>query len=203
MRYFMSYTTLKRKFEEETNDSLARLFGVKIHRESVARPSTLKAKAMFGSAPVRALEIGCGHGKNARNICEELNVSELVVVDPHDKYADYKDYNREYLIWAREKAKQRLAKWERKVTWITELSDAALAHIQGTFDYIYVDGNHDFEYVLADMNNYYKLLKPKAVIGGHDIDQVGVTRAFARFVYENQIENCEIKNPDWIITRGA
>src|SRR2546427_12194329 len=129
----MRHFTLKRKCEEEINDILAHLFGVKIHRESVARPSTVKTKAIFGSAPVRAIEIGCGHGKNARNICEELNVSELVIVDPHDSYADYKDYDKDYLVWARQKAIQRLAKWEGKVTWIRELSGAALAHIQGSF----------------------------------------------------------------------
>lgn len=38
----------------------------------------------------------------------------------------------------------------------------------GYFDYVYVDGNHTYEYVLQDLIDFSAKLKPDGVLMGHD-----------------------------------
>ena len=35
-------------------------------------------------------------------------------------------------------------------------------------DFIYIDANHEYEYVLSDINNSKELIKDGGYIGGHD-----------------------------------
>ena len=46
-----------------------------------------------------------------------------------------------------------------------------------SFDFVYIDGNHDYESVINDINNYKPKLRKNSLIGGHDIDYDGVKNA--------------------------
>ena len=46
-----------------------------------------------------------------------------------------------------------------------------------SFDFVYIDGSHDYEAVINDIENYKKKLKGNSLIGGHDIDYNGVKEA--------------------------
>ena len=46
-----------------------------------------------------------------------------------------------------------------------------------SFDFVYIDGSHDYEAVINDIENYKKKLKGNSLIGGHDIDYDGVKEA--------------------------
>lgn len=188
-----------RKILVKVNDFIGRNTGIKIKKVTYARPSTLKAKEIFGNKSIRVIEIGCAAGNNALNVLKNLNVSEYIIIDPYDKYEDYDDYDKVRLISMRTEAKNKLSAYSDKLTWIYDYSDKAIDQIKGNIDFIYIDGNHSYEYVLSDMENYSKLLADTYVFGGHDIDQSGVSRAFIDFVSRNKYEFYEIKDPDWLI----
>jgi len=188
-----------RKILVKVNDFIGRNTGVKIRKDTYARPSTLKAEEIFGNKSIRVIEIGCAAGNNALNVLKKLNVSEYIIIDPYDKYEGYDDYDGRRLVSMREEAKSKLSSYSDKLTWIYDYSDNAVGQIKGKIDYIYVDGNHSYEYVLSDMENYSKLLADVYVFGGHDVDQPGVTKAFIDFVSKNKYEFYEIKDPDWLI----
>lgn len=181
------------------NDAIGRAIGSKLKRVSYSRPATLKAKDLFGKEAVRVIEIGCAAGNNAVDIFRQLNVSELVLVDPYESYADFKDYNKQLLVQMRREAERKLQPFASRTKWLRCTSQEAISKLDGHFDFIYVDGNHAYEYALSDMINYYRLLSPKFVFGGHDVDLPEVAKAFVEFVSNNHIGNYEIKDPDWVI----
>jgi len=191
---------LLRKPLVKINDTFGKLLGSKIKKVPYSRPSTLKAKEIFGDKPIRVIEIGCAAGNNALDILKNLNVSEYVVIDPYETLScDYDDYTKTRLTKMRKQSRMRLKNYEENITWLYEKSDEALKELEGTYDYIYIDGNHDYEYVLSDMNNYFSLLSGKYVFGGHDIDQVGVSKAFVEFAANKAGLNYKINDPDWVL----
>ena len=190
-----------RKIFVMINDYFGRLSGYKLKRDTYSRPSTIKAKQIFGDKPIKVIEIGCAAGNNALDVLQSLNVSEYVIIDPYEKILfDYDDYDHERLVLMRKQAKERLAKYSDNIKWIYDFSDDATDKISGKYDFIYIDGNHSYEYVLSDMNNYRKFLSDNFVFGGHDIDQPGVSRAFVEFLASSdQKDLFEIKDPDWLV----
>ena len=53
---------------------------------------------------------------------------------------------------------------------------AAMGFEPGTFDFVYLDGNHHYEFVLRDLHDWSALLKPGGLLFGHDFFE----DAFAR-----------------------
>ena len=54
-------------------------------------------------------------------------------------------------------------------------------------DFVYIDGNHNYESVKEDIEHYYPLVKPNGFFGGHDFygNFKGVVLAVTEFVKEN------------------
>lgn len=178
-------------------------FGVEFTKQSHTRPSTQKAIEILKDKPVRVIEIGCYSGINARNIIKNLNVSEFVVIDPYESYDEFPDYNSQLLIKAQRAAAKRLNGFSAKITWIKKYSNEATPFLEGKYDFIYVDGNHEFEYAYEDMKKYYMFLKSGGVMGGHDIADRGVHHALFKFLSEEtNVVDFGIKEPDWYVVKG-
>lgn len=60
-------------------------------------------------------------------------------------------------------------------------SDEAISHITCSVDFVYIDGNHSYEQVKKDIENYKALLSTGSLIGGHDYwegyEWIGVKQA--------------------------
>jgi hypothetical protein len=179
------------------------IFGVEFTKQRHTRPSTLKAIEVFKDKPIRIIEIGCYSGINARNIIKSLNVTEFVVIDPYEKYDEFPDYDEDLLSSAQKKAAKRLDGFGAKITWIKEYSNDAIESLEGQYDFIYIDGNHEFEFAFDDMKNYFKFLKSGGVMGGHDISDRGVHHAFFKFLNEegSSVADFGIKEPDWFLIK--
>jgi hypothetical protein len=68
-----------------------------------------------------------------------------------------------------EEYKNRIEPKKEKVTTYKLTSNDALSVLHGQkFDFIYVDGIHQYENVLEDIMNYLPLVKEGGIIGGHD-----------------------------------
>ena len=42
--------------------------------------------------------------------------------------------------------------------------------IKEKLDFVYIDGNHNYEFVMKDLNAYYDLVKKDGILCGHDYD---------------------------------
>lgn len=55
---------------------------------------------------------------------------------------------------------------------------------EDSFDWVYIDGNHNYKEVLQDLRNYWKYTKHGGVIVGDDLDFSGVEQALTEFEEE-------------------
>jgi len=113
-------------------------------------------------------EIGVGGGKNAFNILENLSIEKLYLIDP------YRPGEEVMVVLATGKfdeAKERLEEFEDKIVWLKYISREAAKYIEDEeLDFVYIDGNHKYEYVKQDIRIYYKKVKKNGLIAGHDYD---------------------------------
>jgi len=73
-------------------------------------------------------------------------------------------------------------KFKNKAIIHREYSDIAFNHFDdGYFDWIYIDGNHNYAYVMKDLMLYYPKVKSGGYITGDDYDMSDVIRAVGEF----------------------
>jgi predicted O-methyltransferase YrrM len=84
----------------------------------------------------------------------------------------------------------------------TRWGSRMLAHWGVVADLIYVDAAHDEEFVWADLNDYWPLLRRGGVMFGDDLTYPGVAAALGRFVEK---EGVVLNKTDgqWWILKGA
>ena len=170
-----------------------KLYSIAISPEAgilLPRPMTVFMKQHFRSRiPLVGVEIGVASGLNARSFMKFLNMHHLYLVDPWIPYFEHAKRRIYYVTsaWDRlEKARENLAPWSNQVTFIKKTSDEAVSWIPNV-DFVYIDGNHDHEYVLRDLKNYYPKIRSGGVLGGHDFrlpQYEGVVNAVAEFAVE-------------------
>ena len=172
------------------------------------RHSTRYVKKLLGDKELNVLEIGTLKAENSRNILKTLNVKTLTIVDPYEEYEDYlkaeNNKTKKFMENCRKIAERRLFKWNNKLIWIKKKSGDAVNDIKdNSMDFIYIDGNHTYKYVLEDMDNYWGKVKLGGIFAGHDINSPGhegVAKAFLQFCTENNLTPI-IHGQDWILEK--
>ncbi len=148
---------------------------------------------------LRIAEIGVFTGVNSKELMKYLDVKELYLIDPWEKY--HESYMEEIDFEASErKCRKRMKKFGDKIKFVKEYSSNAVDKIPDNLDYIYIDANHNYEYVKADIENYWNKLKIGGILAGHDIDIFGVLKAVLEFTEKNKLDFL-ISKGDWIIIK--
>ena len=121
------------------------------------------------------VEIGVHDGWHALDIMESLPISKLILIDPYKAYRDYYESvgnprKTQKALDERMKVAQKiLKKYGNSVEFIRKFSDEAAEHIKdNSLDFIYIDGNHQYEFVKKDIEAYYPKVKKGGIIGGDD-----------------------------------
>jgi len=183
------------------NYYLDKFFGIEIIR---TRPKeAIKfAKDYFKNKPIKSIEIGIFKGQNSEDIIKNLNIKKNYLIDPYTQYEDYKsDGYYDKLKIAKKEALNRLKKWSNKIIWIRDYSEKAIKKISEEVDFIYVDGNHEYEYVKKDLQLYWIKLKKGGILSGHDIQSLGVSNAVLEFAKEKNLEVHFGDRRDWWIIK--
>ena len=112
------------------------------------------------------VEIGVAKGEYTETLCKAG--LKVYGVDPYLSYPGYDNpgvqdrLDKEY-----EEAKQRLAPYDCEI--IRKKSvDAAEDFEDGSIDFVYIDGHHEFKFVAEDIWFWSKKVKKGGVISGHD-----------------------------------
>jgi hypothetical protein len=88
------------------------------------------------------------------------------------------------------------------------LSTEAAKYIDdNSLDWIYIDGDHSYKGVMADLENYYSKVKTGGYIIGDDYDRSNwygddVIRAVADFVKKYVVEEIEYKNIQFVLKKS-
>ncbi len=161
------------------------------------RPSINFAKGFFRDKFIEVTEVGVFKAKNSELILKNLNVKKIYLIDPYKKYKEYKNdgyYNK--LNRAEKDSERRMKKYGKKIEFIKKYSTNAIKDIP-LCDFIYLDGNHSYEYVKKDIEIYSKKLSDKGIIAGHDIRLNGVKKAVEEFIAKNPKYKLYTESPDW------
>lgn len=122
--------------------------------------------------PKFGLEIGVRFGKSALATLYGSPEMKLIGVDPNPEYP-VEDFMRERV--------------ESKFRFISEASPEALDRFEPeTFDWIYIDGLHDYHGVLRDFEAAWPLLKPGGVMVFDDYkEEVDYGTGVKKMLHEN------------------
>lgn len=69
-----------------------------------------------------------------------------------------------------------------RMTSLEGATELARRHGPASFDFVFIDADHRYEAVRADILAYLPLVKPGGLIGGHDLGWPGVLRAITELL---------------------
>lgn len=143
-------------------------------------------------------EIGTHDGSNAIRICKLLDIKEMYIIDPYNGFVqssnEVEGINKNFddlMISTQIKLRKMFPNIH--FHWIKKYSSNAVDNIPKV-DFVYIDGNHNYEFVKDDIENYF----PKAdiAIGGHDYRAFGVNLAVLEFRKKHNLKLYQ-ENDDW------
>jgi len=157
----------------------------------------------------RMAEIGVAYGYHAEQILGALPAMHYVGIDPflpgydpQDSFAKdvekiFRDTptNSMKRLWLCVLIKLTVRYGERASLLRLKSQNAASLFDDGTFDLIYIDGDHTFDGVSRDLAAWFSKVRPGGVFCGDDYDWDGVKRAVHKFVEERglQLGACPVK----------
>ena len=105
------------------------------------------------------LEIGTFEGRSALFVSELKNSKKIVCVDPYIEYEEAKKYNFK-MSDVYHSANDKFIKMNTKknIILIKKKSDDFFKNNQDLFQVIYIDGNHQYEFVKRDFKNAFNCL---------------------------------------------
>jgi len=140
----------------------------------------------YKTRPVNYLEIGTFYGANLFSVDKTYGQhpeSKLHCIDPWEDYDEYPEYkNEQPSIYEAFSANLESSGSKDKITVHRGYSNVVIPTLEDNFfDMIYIDGNHEPEYVLEDAVLSFRKLKKDGIMifddygwGGPDLTQRGI-----------------------------
>lgn len=153
----------------------------------------------------KGVEIGTCHGTFAAVLCENNPKLTLYTIDPY--VAVYQDRRTQRIGNADQEklyqeASKRLHPFHCQIIRRHSL-EAVLNFDYESLDFVYIDGSHEFDYVITDIVEWSKRVKKGGIIAGHDyVDrpQTDVIRAVDTYVNAHEVETLNLtdeRSPTW------
>lgn len=140
----------------------------------------------FKHIPIKYLEIGTFYGANLLSVANSYashTESKLYCIDPWEDYDEYDEYkNQQGHIFETCMQNIKMSGFENKIIIKRGFSHIEVPQFQDEyFDIIYIDGNHNPEYVLEDAILSFRKLKQNGILifddygwGGPDLTKRGI-----------------------------
>ncbi|MBI2971111.1 MAG: class I SAM-dependent methyltransferase [Candidatus Aenigmarchaeota archaeon] len=133
-------------------------------------------------------EIGVWRGDNAKAMLKILDIRKLYLIDPYETYDEYKEEEKSGAFSQKAlKEVEKIISRDKRVVLIRERSENAVNKIIEPLDFVFIDGNHDYEYVKKDLEMYYPLVKKGGFIAGDDISIDDVSKAVIEFSLKTKL----------------
>lgn len=174
-------------------------------------PRPFERLAFSRSESLVGCEIGVCGGEHSLSLLKTLNLKKLYLIDPYEIYSDYSEGIKHYgksqddLGITHQRARDLLSEFKDTIEWIHEYSSNAVGKIAEELDFVYIDGNHQYDYVYDDLKKYFPLVKSGGIIGGHDFyngfqrDHDGVVESVVDWYSANKdkVSQLRVELPDW------
>jgi predicted O-methyltransferase YrrM len=167
----------------------------------------------YKDKPINYLEIGTFYGANLLSVANSYgqhNDSKLYCIDPWEDYNDYSEYKNEqsniYESFINNVEKSGV---KNKIIINRGYSNIEISKFQDNFfDIIYIDGNHEPEYVLEDAVLSFRKLKENGIMvfddygwGGPDLTTRGIDGFLSG--YHKKITFLDEKNTQVFIKKNT
>lgn len=140
--------------------------------------------------PIKMLEIGTCRAENACKFLEDCPL--ITLLETVDPFLPFNDITGGINFERTEMFKQLAIKN------LDEYKDRACLHqmtsenffeqaMDKTYDVVFIDGNHDYDFVLNDLEHSFKLLNNGGIFSGHDWSLSTVNRAVTQFRLNHKI----------------
>jgi hypothetical protein len=167
------------------------------------RPMDFFLQNYFGAKSLVGVEVGVWRGDHAKQMLGMLNLDRLVLVDSWLPFVEGT-----FVFSAVDAEKNFIATKEavsmfRQVEVMRMLSVEAAKKVSDGLDFVYVDADHTYKGVKADLAAWFPKIRMGGVFGGHDfsVDFQSVVRAVVEFAYEHDAK-LYFKSPDWWLIKG-
>lgn len=151
-------------------------------------------------------EIGVFDGYFSEHLLKTIPNLHLHAVDAWQVYNGYRDHKfQRNMDAAFVRAQERFAPFAGKVMITRKFSmDAVKGFGDGTLDFVYIDGNHEYKFVKEDIEQWTKKVRIGGIVAGDDYyltphGNVGVLKAVDEYVRNNNyilhITDWDMENP--------
>ena len=176
------------------------------------RTSAFLAKDSLGEGLICA-EIGVKDGENAQVMLDNMPLKKLYLIDPYKPYERCPDEVSvgTSLYTDDEKALEgfynlmvvRLKPYKDFVEILKMTSEEASKVLKDVlFDYVYIDGNHNSDFVRKDIELWFPLVRKGGILAGHDAHFNNVIKPVTDFFSQNQEEiDFKVDGFDWIFKK--
>jgi hypothetical protein len=147
-----------------------------------------------------AVEVGIGYGTHAKYLLQTTKLTKLILIDPTKYYANDgfatdimsktpeisgNNFNELYAL-----IKNELSPWKDRYVWHrTESLSVTNEQVPDeSVDCVFVDGDHSYAAVLADLTFWWKKVKKGGQLLGDDFWMEQVSRAVYEFARKNSLE---------------
>lgn len=116
------------------------------------------------------VEVGVERGLYSEIILQRHPGAKLFCVDPWKSHRGYRDHtSQNKLDRFYEEAKERLGQFNGRATIIRGMSLDVVHRFQtNQLDFVYIDGNHTFDYVMRDIIEWSPKVRSGGIVAGHD-----------------------------------
>jgi Methyltransferase domain len=116
----------------------------------------------------KGAEIGTDRGLYAEILCKSNPGVKLFCIDPWKIYPDNTDYPHQRTLDINYQLTQKRLK-PFNVEIIKRSSMGVINEFEdNSLDFVYIDANHNFKYVLEDINKWSKKVRTGGIVSGHD-----------------------------------
>ena len=151
-----------------------------------------------------AAEIGVREGRHAAYLIDTLDIGKLYLIDPYEAYEEYSEgwATDDAMTGIETTARERLGGF-KSTKFIREYSNDAISDISENLDFVYIDGNHEYEFVKDDIANYYPLVREGGILAGHDYTpgNPGVIQAVNEFAHQHGLQVRRDIHSDWFFIK--
>jgi hypothetical protein len=133
------------------------------------------------------VEVGTSQGLYSLVLCQTIPNLTLSCVDPYMKYHwkhSEEEHERCYNL-----AHERLDPFGVNIIRKTSMDGVKLFE-DNSLDFVYIDGNHEFDFAMQDLIEWSKKVKPFGIISGHDyyrFRRAGVVDAVNAYTNAHQV----------------
>lgn len=154
----------------------------------------------------RGCEVGVAYGGQSKYFLEKTTIEKLYSIDPYknftkNEYDDFLNFEQAMHDVLFIKVQRKLAPFgERSVLLRQTSAEAVKAFENDSLDFVYIDANHAYEYVLADLVLWFPKIKTGGLVAGDDYRVwPGVSRAVKEFTKKLNVEFKTEGNKWWFI----